>query len=134
MAYTAEMNGKLQAYVQDRPLAGKRLITPDDATDEDLAWSLDGQLLYTTSPDRHPEGRGIWALSMSAESPRFIALTPGRPLGESPDQNQLFVHLTEEGTGGLAVVDLPTGQVERLNLQPARRHGFVSGPDGIFFV
>lgn len=134
LAYCLEIDGKLTAWVQDQPMGGQKQLTPDGAMDDDIAWSLDGRRLYTTSPDRNPQGRALYALSLEGGSAELLAVGNGRPLGENPETGELLIRVHEAGNNYLKALNLASGESRDIALDASHRHSFAPGPDGIYFV
>jgi Tol biopolymer transport system component len=133
LAYVVELDNVLKLYVQDRPLVGATQLTVDTAADEDLAWSHDGQSIFTTSPDRHAAGSAIYRYPLSGGGPEFVVQSPGKPIGEDA-ASRLYLEIPDGNSHLLGVFNPEDQVLSRPELSPAQRHSFARGPDGIFFV
>lgn len=133
IAYTAEIDQILRAYIQETPLSAPRPVTHDLAEDNDLAWSRDGETLYVSSSNRG--GRpGIWAVTLKTGETVRIAEGTGIPLGEDPSGSWLLQVVFDGENQSAERVNIQSGVVEPLPLAPGTRSSFEVAGGGLYYL
>jgi Tol biopolymer transport system component len=133
LAYVVERDNVLQLFVQEKPLIGARQLSVDNAGDDDLAWSRDGQSLFTLSFNRHEAGPAIYRYPLAGGAPEFVVNSASIPVGEDAG-SRLYLKTSEGGDARLEVYDPRDQALRPVPLSVGLHHSFTMGPDGIYFV
>ncbi len=134
MAYTVEVDGRMQAFVRPEPLAPPRAVFEAPGTDMNLAWSGDGRTLYVASRGRGDVERAVWALEMGVSEARVVTEGAYRVLGEDPDAEWLYLGAGSELDERLWRVSTNGGPVRAIDTGEGPVHSLAMGPDGVYFL